>query len=475
MTGLPSRSLPSAIGSAARALWKSRRLDQLSKRDHFGDGIRHFDAHRAAPRNRRDDANRRRAHRQREIVRQVRELTHLHARRRLDLELRDDGSGRPPDELSVDVERAQRVHQLEAHRVELALARVGVARRDRGQQVGRRQLVAAARRRMRGRFDRGGNLRVVIRRRRRPSISSCVASGSGRVHQRALMTSRRRSTGDERRIDRRHLFRRRLERQREIAVSRRPSRRRVSPRRFGRRRHARLRSRQRRAPARCPTSARIGFQASVAAMSTDASERDDDPRAERAEPRVPPPRDRTRPTIPAPALGRPGGGAGKRQARARWAAARRLRRRRSSTSGRSRDSSRPNSRSACTAGNERNQHRRRPAKEHRRADARGSRRRRRRSAATLDAVRGRCANASATNAPARNTAKSRSAIPRISRLSEELPTGLPLPVWSELGDLSILVDRDDRIGIHGGAGREIVAESRVAQALGRAPTRRRAA
>ena len=41
--------------------------------------------------------------------------------------------------------------------------------------------------------------------------------------------------------------------------------------------------------------------------------------------------------------------------------------------------------------------------------------------------------------PARKTAKSKSAIPRISRLRVELLTALPLPVWSELGDLSILV------------------------------------
>ena len=57
---------------------------------------------------------------------EIRELAHLHARRRLDLELRDDRSRRAADELAVDAERAQRVHELRAHGVELALARVVV-------------------------------------------------------------------------------------------------------------------------------------------------------------------------------------------------------------------------------------------------------------------------------------------------------------------------------------------------------------
>ena len=122
MTGFPSRSLPSAIGSAARALRKSRVLDQLAEPDHLRRRIRHLDADGAAPGNRRDDADRRRAHREREVVREVRDLAHLHARRGLDLELRDDGSGRAADELALDLERAQRVHELHAHRVELALA-----------------------------------------------------------------------------------------------------------------------------------------------------------------------------------------------------------------------------------------------------------------------------------------------------------------------------------------------------------------
>ena len=57
MTGLPSRSLPSAIGSAARAVWKSRRSISSRNDDHLGDRVRHLDAHRAASRNRRDDAD----------------------------------------------------------------------------------------------------------------------------------------------------------------------------------------------------------------------------------------------------------------------------------------------------------------------------------------------------------------------------------------------------------------------------------
>src|SRR5512132_1564209 len=73
------------------------------------------------------------------------------------------------------------------------------------------------------------------------------------------------------------------------------------------------------------------------------------------------------------------------------------------------------------------------------------------------------AAARAANAPTRKTANNNSAIPRISRLSEELPTGLPLAVWSELGDLSILVERDDGVGVYGSTCHQIIAEPRVAQ------------
>ena len=48
-------------------------------------------------------------------------------------------------------------------------------------------------------------------------------------------------------------------------------------------------------------------------------------------------------------------------------------------------------------------------------------------------------------------------------MSEELPTGLPLAVWSELGDLSILVERDDGVGVNGSTCHQITAEPRVAQ------------
>src|SRR4029077_12605936 len=63
----------------------------------------------------------------------------------------------------------------------------------------------------------------------------------------------------------------------------------------------------------------------------------------------------------------------------------------------------------------------------------------------------------------RNTANKRSAIPRISRLSVVLPTALPLPVWSELGDLSILVYRDDWVGIHGRASLQVTAKPGIAK------------
>src|SRR5689334_9714356 len=71
-------------------------------------------------------------------------------------------------------------------------------------------------------------------------------------------------------------------------------------------------------------------------------------------------------------------------------------------------------------------------------------------------------NASATNAPARNTASRRSAMPVISRFSVELLT-LSLAFGSELGDLSILVDRDDGVGVDRGAGFEILAEAGLAK------------
>ena len=213
MTGLPSRSLPSAIGSAARALWKSRVSISSRKPTISGVGIRHLDADGAAARNRRDDADRRRAHGEREVVREVRELAHLHARRRLDLELRDDRARRPADELAVDLERAQRVHELDAHRVELALARSLLRAGDVVQQLG----AAAARRCRRlgllGRLDRRGDLVVAAGGGRRGLVSLLLLAATlrrlldRRVFLRVGIGGRRRLECRER-VDRLELLRR---------------------------------------------------------------------------------------------------------------------------------------------------------------------------------------------------------------------------------------------------------------------------
>src|SRR5260221_7153234 len=70
-----------------------------------------------------------------------------------------------------------------------------------------------------------------------------------------------------------------------------------------------------------------------------------------------------------------------------------------------------------------------------------------------------CASAYAARAPPRNTEKRRSAMPPSSRFRAELPTGLPLALGSQLGDLAVLIDRDDRKGIHRRAEGEVVPES----------------
>ena len=51
-------------------------------------------------------------------------------------------------------------------------------------------------------------------------------------------------------------------------------------------------------------------------------------------------------------------------------------------------------------------------------------------------------------------------MPRSSRLreGEELPTELPLAVWTELGNLSILVQRNDGEGINRGACVQVIGE-----------------
>ena len=113
------------------------RLDQLAERDDLRGWIRNFDSNRSPSGNRRNDANALCAHRQGEIVGQIRDLTNFDTRRRYDLELCHNWTSRAANELSFDAKCSQRVHQLDPHRVELALSNVGVARRCRSQQFRR--------------------------------------------------------------------------------------------------------------------------------------------------------------------------------------------------------------------------------------------------------------------------------------------------------------------------------------------------
>ena len=110
------------------------RLDQLAECHYLGGRIRDFDTNRAPPRNRRDDADALRAHRQRQVVGEIRDLADFDSGGGCDFELRHDGPGGTSDEIALDAESSQRVHELDAHRVQLALPEVGVARRGRRQQ-----------------------------------------------------------------------------------------------------------------------------------------------------------------------------------------------------------------------------------------------------------------------------------------------------------------------------------------------------
>ncbi|HSQ29855.1 MAG TPA: hypothetical protein VLN49_08405 [Gemmatimonadaceae bacterium] len=140
---------------------KVARLDQLAERYDLRNWVRHFDADGAAAGNRRDHADRLRAHGEREIVREVGKLPNLHARRGLDLELGDHRTRRAANERAVDAERPERVHELDAHVVECAVVGIGIPSRRLLEQCGRRQLFPGHVDK-RGRVDRGGNLRVVV-------------------------------------------------------------------------------------------------------------------------------------------------------------------------------------------------------------------------------------------------------------------------------------------------------------------------
>src|SRR5207302_10361208 len=90
---------------------KFGRLDTLKQRDDLRGQVRHLYSNSTPPRDRRHDADDLRAHRQREVVGEIGDLTNLHTCGGSNLELSDDGAGRATDELTLDTERAQRGHQ----------------------------------------------------------------------------------------------------------------------------------------------------------------------------------------------------------------------------------------------------------------------------------------------------------------------------------------------------------------------------
>src|SRR5690606_20106495 len=101
-------------------LLERSRLEERSEIDRVRLGIRHLDADRAFPGDRCDDADARCAQCEREVGIERGDPVHLHARRLYDLELRDDRPRRATRDLTLDLERAQRLDQYLAQSVELA-------------------------------------------------------------------------------------------------------------------------------------------------------------------------------------------------------------------------------------------------------------------------------------------------------------------------------------------------------------------
>src|SRR5262249_12608458 len=108
--------------------------------------VRDLDTDRAAPGDRRQDADVGRRHRVRDVVSEARDAVHLHARLELELVARHRGSDRHPDEVRGDAVLVQRA--LEDLATFLHDARVGALAVATLQEVGRRQLPVA--RRLRG-------------------------------------------------------------------------------------------------------------------------------------------------------------------------------------------------------------------------------------------------------------------------------------------------------------------------------------
>ena len=122
-TGFPSRSRPSAIGSAARTRHPVGWLDELPERHDPRDRVGDLHPDGALPRNRRDPY-RRHPHGDREIVRQGHDPSRLHSGRRDHLELGHDRSGGSSAGPPVHLEGAQCLDQRLPQSVELCLTSV---------------------------------------------------------------------------------------------------------------------------------------------------------------------------------------------------------------------------------------------------------------------------------------------------------------------------------------------------------------
>ena len=90
---------------------KLRRFEDLAKIHDLSRRVRNLDTHGSLPGNRCDNADRSCFHGEREVRVEVRDSVHLHAGRRDDLELRDDGPGGATAKLTLDVERPELLDQ----------------------------------------------------------------------------------------------------------------------------------------------------------------------------------------------------------------------------------------------------------------------------------------------------------------------------------------------------------------------------
>ena len=126
MTGRALEIAPRATGRVARARLPFRCGDQLADRDDARRGVGDLDPHRTLSRDRCHDPDRRRVHRQRQVVGERGDPADLHARRGHDLELRDDRSGGPAGDGAFHLEGPEGVEQDLPEPVELGLAGVDV-------------------------------------------------------------------------------------------------------------------------------------------------------------------------------------------------------------------------------------------------------------------------------------------------------------------------------------------------------------